>query len=123
MSYTNGKTERLQGFRRDPLRDKIREVGRGLSLADTQTARYGRLYSRRRLCARLGADARLLLQILIARSSPTADRLNPILLYNWVFDTDTGTGPIPPITVSRVNAYSGGVLARALPEVLRYLST
>ena len=35
----NGKTERLQGFRRDPLRDKIREVGRGLSLADTQTGR------------------------------------------------------------------------------------
>jgi hypothetical protein len=25
--------------------------------------------------------------------------------------------------VSRVNAYSGGVLARALPEGLRYLST
>lgn len=24
---------------RDPLRDKIREVGRGLSLADTQTGR------------------------------------------------------------------------------------
>ncbi len=36
---------------------------------------------------------------------------------------DTGTGPIPSITVSRVNAYSGGVLARALPEGLRYLST
>ena len=33
------ETERLQGFRRDPLRDKIREVGRGLSLADTQTGR------------------------------------------------------------------------------------
>ena len=48
----------LQSFRRDPLRDKIREVGRGLSLADTQTGRYGRLYSRRRLCARRGADAR-----------------------------------------------------------------
>ena len=27
------------------------------------------------------------------------------------------------VTVSRVNAYSGGVLARALPEGLRYLST
>ena len=48
----------LQSFRRDPLRDKIREVGRGLSLADTQTGRYVRLYSRRRLCARRGADAR-----------------------------------------------------------------
>jgi hypothetical protein len=24
---------------RDPLRDKVREVGRGLSLADTQTGR------------------------------------------------------------------------------------
>ena len=43
--------------RRDPLRDKIREVGRGLSLADTQTGRYVRLYSRRRLCARRSADA------------------------------------------------------------------
>ena len=52
-----------------------------------------------------------------------AERPNPILLYNWVLDTDTGTGPIPSITVSGVNAYSGGVLARALPEGLRYLST
>jgi hypothetical protein len=63
--------------RRDPFRDKIREVGRGLSLADTQTGRYGRLYSRRRLCARRGADARLLLQILVTR---TVDRPNPIFL-------------------------------------------
>jgi hypothetical protein len=38
-------------------------------------------------------------------------------------DTDTGTGQIPPVTVFRVKAYSGGVLARALPEGLRYLST
>ena len=58
-----------------------------------------------------------------SRAPSTADRPDPILLYNWVLDTDTGTGPIPPITVSRVNAYSGGVLARALPEGLRYLST
>ena len=36
---TNGETERLQGFRRDPLWVKIREVGRGFSLADTQTGR------------------------------------------------------------------------------------
>jgi hypothetical protein len=43
--------------------------------------------------------------------------------YNSVLDTDTGTGPIQSITVSGVNAYSGGVLARALPEGLRYLST
>jgi hypothetical protein len=50
--------------RRDPLRDEIRKVGRGLSLADTQTGRYGRLYSRRRLCTRRGA-ARLLLRILL----------------------------------------------------------
>jgi hypothetical protein len=35
--------------------------------------------------------------------------------YNSVLDTDTGTGPIPSITVSGVNAYSGGVLARAQP--------
>ena len=43
--------------------------------------------------------------------------------YNSVLDTYTGTGPIPSITVSGVNAYSGGVLARALSEGLRYLST
>jgi hypothetical protein len=53
----------------------------------------------------------------------TADRPKPNSPHNWVLDTDTGTGPIPPITVSKVNAYSGGVLARALPEGLRYLST
>jgi hypothetical protein len=39
---------------RDPLRDEIREVGRGLSLADSQTGRYVRLYSRRLLCTRRG---------------------------------------------------------------------
>jgi hypothetical protein len=50
---------------RDPLRDEMREVDRGLSLADTQTGRYGRLYSRRRLWSRRGADARLLLRILL----------------------------------------------------------
>jgi hypothetical protein len=62
--------------RRDPFRDKIREVGRGLSLADTQTGRYGRLYSRRRLCARRGADAQSLLQILLELLNGP----NPILL-------------------------------------------
>jgi hypothetical protein len=50
--------------KRDPLRDEIREVGRGLLLADTQTGRYVRLYSRRRSSARRGADARALPQIL-----------------------------------------------------------
>jgi len=50
-------------------------------------------------------------------------RLGSFSHYNSVLNTDTGTGPIPAITVSRVNAYSGGVLARALPEGLRYLST
>jgi len=54
----------------------------------------------------------LLLQELRLFASP---RTNP--------DTDTCTGPIPPVTVFRVKAYSGGVLARALPEGLRYLST
>jgi len=97
---------------RDPLRDKIREVGRGLSLADTQTGRYGWLYSRRRLRARRGADTLLLLNWCNLFASP---RTNP--------DTDTGTGPIPPVTVFRVKAYSGGVLARARFEGLRYLST
>jgi len=96
-----------------------RSVGRGLSLADTQTDCYGRLYSRGRLRAKLDADARCSFWILVL----TAERPNPILLYNWVLDTVTCTGPIPPITVSRVNAYSGGVLARALSEGLRYLST
>jgi hypothetical protein len=39
-------------------------------------------------------------------------------------DTNTcGTGPIPHVTVFRVKAYSGGVLARALSEGLSYLST
>ena len=38
-AYTSEETERLQGVRRDPLSVKIREVGRGLSLADTQTGR------------------------------------------------------------------------------------
>ena len=93
--------------------------GRGLSLADTQTGCYVRLYPRRRLCARLGADAQLLfLWILAARA-----KLGSFSHYDSVLDTDTGTGPIPPITVYRVNAYSGGVLARALPEGVRYLST
>jgi hypothetical protein len=63
--------------RRDPFRDKIREVGRGLSLADTQTGRYGRLYSRRRLCAGRGADARLLLRILLELVQPLATLASP----------------------------------------------
>jgi hypothetical protein len=69
---------------RDPLRDEIREVDRGLSLADTQTGRYGRLYSRRRLCASRGADTRLLLRILLERvllatsASPRGKSLIPI---------------------------------------------
>jgi hypothetical protein len=62
----------------------------------------------------------LLLRILLAF---TLSQLISFSHYNSVLDTDTGTGPIPSITVSGVNAYSGGVLARALPEGLRYLST
>ena len=46
------------------------------------------------------------------------EQLSSFSHYNSVLDTDTGTGPIPSITVSRVNAYSGGVLAKALPEGL-----
>jgi len=109
--------------RRDPLRDKIREVGRGLSLADTQTGCCGQLYSRRRLCARRDADA------LGRRSSdPSLDfqQLLRLLVfgrcvsktYRYRYFANTVY-----VTVSRVNAYSGGVLARALPEGLRYLST
>jgi hypothetical protein len=62
----------------------------------------------------------LLVRILLAC---TLSQLISFSHYNSVLDTDTGTGPIPSITVSGVNAYSGGVLARALPEGLRYLST
>ena len=57
----------------------------------------------------------ILLELLRLFAGPRARSLVP--------DTDTGTGPIPPVTVFRVKAYSGGVLARALPEGLRYLST
>jgi hypothetical protein len=57
-------------------------------------------------------------------SSALDQQLRKRLFAVFLFlDTDTGTGPIPSITVPRVNAYSGGVLARALPEGLRYLST
>ncbi len=55
--------------------------------------------------------------------SRTLELLGSFSHYNSVLDTDTSTWPILSITVSRVNAYSGGVLARALPEGLRYLST
>jgi hypothetical protein len=41
---------------------------------------------------------------------------------NIIVLTTKSLVPIP-VPVSRVNAYSGGVLARALPEGLRYLST
>ena len=67
--------------RRDPLRDKCTtryaKLEGGLSLADTQTGRYGRLCSRRRLCARRGADARSLVRILLELFGQT-----PILPYN-----------------------------------------
>ena len=103
---------------RDPLRDEIREVGRRLSLADTQTGRYGRLYSRRRLCARRGSrrtsappDPSL------TSASNSRQRCVP-KTYRDRYCANTVY-----VTVSRVNAYSGGVLARALPEALRYLST
>jgi hypothetical protein len=54
-----------------------------------------------------------LVQLLATSASPRAK----------VPDTDTGTGPIPPVTVSRVKVYLGGVLAKELSEGLRYLST
>jgi len=41
---------------------------------------------------------------------------------NTILLTTKSLVPIP-VPVSRANAYSGGVLARALPEGLRYLST
>ena len=41
---------------------------------------------------------------------------------NKILLTTKSLVPIP-VPVSRVNAYSGGVIARALPEDLRYLST
>ena len=64
MSCTKGAGS---AQRRDPLRDKIREVGRGLSLADTQTVRYGRLYSSQAFDGYVRgvvADAQALLRIL-----------------------------------------------------------
>jgi hypothetical protein len=66
---------------RDPLRDEIRQVGRGLSLAVTQTGRYGRLYSRRRLCTRRGALDRLLLRILLELVQPLATLASPRAKY------------------------------------------
>ena len=114
----------LHSSRRDLLRDKIREVGRGV---------LARRHIDGPLCAALlkttimcKARRRCTTLDLLGSLSTSSSRLfgqTPILPYNWVLDTDTGTGPIPPVTVSRVNAYSGGVLARALPEGLRYLST
>jgi hypothetical protein len=51
-----------------------------------------------------------LVQLLATSASPSAKSLIPI--------------PVPvQYRLSRVKAYSGGVLARALPEGLRYLST
>jgi len=54
----------LQSIRRDPLQDKILEVGRGLSLADTQTGRYGRLYSRQTVTCKAWRRCTTLLGIL-----------------------------------------------------------
>ena len=97
---------------------EIHEVGRRLSLADTQTSRYGRLYSRRRLCARRSSRRTALHWSLLdfLLDVPKTFFQNTILL------TTKSLVPIP-VPVSRANAYSGGVLARALPEGLRYLST
>jgi hypothetical protein len=52
---------------------EIREVGRRLSLADTQTGRYGRLYIRRRLCARR-SSRRTALHWIIARPPSRCSR-------------------------------------------------
>jgi len=41
---------------------------------------------------------------------------------NTIVLTTKSLVPVP-VPVSRANAYSGGVLSRALPEGLRYLST
>ncbi len=141
----------LHSSRRDPLRDKIREVGRGLSLADTQTGRYVRLYSRRRLCARRVADAKLLLRILLElvqllaisvvqllaiSVSPRAKSLIRIPVPVQ-YRLSRCLEPIPNRYTAKaklcfcknnkrriiIKAYSGGVLARALPEGLRHLST
>jgi hypothetical protein len=109
---------------RDPLRDEIREVGRGFSLADTQTGCYRRFYSRRRLCARRGTDARLILRILLELVLGDFGQNAILLITKSVIPIQVpGQYRLSPVTVSRVNAYSGGVLARALTEGLRYLST
>jgi hypothetical protein len=71
-------------------------------------------------CAR---PPRILFELLILVELLLVCSAKPQFFLILVLDTDTGTGPISPVTVSRVNAYSGGALARALPEGSRYLST
>jgi len=96
--------------------------GQGALARDTQTGRYGRLYSRRRLCARRSSRRTIAppdpcrLPATFA-TSPLRGRCVP-KTYRYRYFANTVY-----VTVSRVNAYSGGVLARALPEGLRYLST
>jgi hypothetical protein len=54
-SAATRRTARARGSLRGPLRNKKREVGKGLSLADTQTGRKGRLYSRSKTTVRWSA--------------------------------------------------------------------
>jgi hypothetical protein len=82
--------------------------------------------ARRRFTTLLGILLELFLLVCFGQTQ--------ILPVNWFLDTDTGTGPIPlqpPVTVSRVNDYSGGALVfvsvrtnkRHHHQGLRYLST
>ena len=90
---------------RDPLRDEIREVGRGLSQADTQTGRYVRFYSRRRLCARRSSRR-------TAQDPPsTFQRLR---LRSVASDASRGHTGIGTVLIPSMSRHSGGVLARAL---------
>ena len=71
-------------------------------------------------CARRGADARCSsdpCRLLATSATSSLQRCVP-KTYRYRYFANTVY-----VTVSRVNAYSGGVLARALPEGLRYLST
>ena len=111
----------LQSFRRDPLRDKIREWAGALARRHTDGPLWAALLKTTVMC-KAWCRCTTLLGILLEILLLVCFGQTPIQPYNWVLDTDTGTGPIPPVMVSRVNAYSGGALAR-LPEGLRYLST
>jgi hypothetical protein len=97
--------------------NEIREVGRGLSLADTQTGRCGGFTLDDGYVRGVVADAQRFTGSLL-------DRLDvpDTFFQNTIVLTTKSLVPIP-VAVSRANAYSGGVLTKALPNGLHHLST